>query len=204
MSVTRTFIAAPVTDQTRRSLGDFIKVLRKRMEGVQWTAPENLHITLAFLGDMETHRLGEVCSAVDQACAEQAPFTLTWGGLGAFPHTRQPHILWVGITEGQDYLQHLHQQLEFTLEPIGYRAEARPYKPHLTLGRVGRNRQLVLTTPRGNDPFKTYSENEGDSWMVGEIHTMASDLSPSGPVYSVISRHPLHANLQENEISHPE
>jgi 2'-5' RNA ligase len=159
--------------------------LRPLAPGVAWVAAENLHITLKFLGGVETPRLELVEKALERAVAGAAPFDLTIAGLGAFPTPTRPRVIWAGAVGGKSELVALAGRVERELAPIGFPREERPFSPHVTLGRVReprRNERLGEALVRtATDPFGTV--------RVERLSLMRSDLSPRGARYSELSGH---------------
>ena len=111
---------------------------------VRWIRPENVHMTLKFLGDVPKEELlDRVAVTLEMICGRHEPFEAEPSAFGAFPSARRARILWAGIDEGSDRLRALAEDVEATLEPLGFEREDRAYTPHLTLGR-SRARPVVL------------------------------------------------------------
>lgn len=104
---------------------------------LRWTAPEKLHLTLAFLGECGADRLREIHAAVDAAARARAPFEIELHGLGAFPDLDRPRVLYVDVGAGVEDLRVVHAALREALPP-GLRPESPPWRPHLTLARPPR------------------------------------------------------------------
>ena len=82
-----------------------IKELKAQTSGVRWSRPEQLHLTLKFVGDIDTRALPQLCDSVRAACAACPPFSLQLRGVGAFPKHKPPRVLWVGVEEGTEELR---------------------------------------------------------------------------------------------------
>ena len=116
---------------------------------VRWTSPENVHLTLKFLGEVRAEALDDIRAALGEVCAEHAPFEAMLAELGAFPSARRAKILWVGVGTGSDRLRYLAADIDDALAPLGFKREKRPYVPHLTIGRVrGRPANFDLPSTR--------------------------------------------------------
>lgn len=102
------------------------------------TAPERVHITLKFLGDVPPDDLPRLTSALERMHLPGSPFEAATSGFGVFPSARRARILWAGIGEGSEGLAALARAVETALEPAGFAAEEKPFVPHLTLGRARR------------------------------------------------------------------
>jgi 2'-5' RNA ligase len=155
---------------------------------VRWTAPESMHVTLVFLGEVDERDLNAVCRVVKAVARREPPFVVRASGVGAFPNARRPKTLWAGITEGAENLQRLTAMLETELQALGcYRQENRAYTPHLTLGRVkadSAGHAIAAEFPK----LMTWN---GGQFAVEELLVYASDLTRDGPEYTVMGRGPL-------------
>ena len=185
---TRTFVALPLEPATVKKVARLIDGLRPLVPAVRWVRSENLHVTLAFLGDVQTTEIPAVCAAVNDAAAGHSAFTLTPHGLGAFPNLARPSTLWIGFSSGTAETVDLHDSLVTALEPFGYRREDRPFVPHLTVGRL-RSRSRLATDVGAR--FADLADWEGPVSRASEVLVMGSELRPSGPAYTVLGRAPL-------------
>jgi 2'-5' RNA ligase len=181
----RTFIAADIDRAIRERTVDLQDTLAGSGVPVRWVVPENLHVTLLFLGEVDERELISVCRTVETVCQAHVPFAMRIESTGAFPNNRRPKILWAGVGDGTAELTAIHDDLEPPLMELGcYRREDRPYTPHLTLGRV--------TGEEAADPLATalakHSKWRGGVVTVREILVMSSELGRDGPVYSLMSR----------------
>jgi 2'-5' RNA ligase len=184
----RTFVAVPLDRFTHDRLVGLQERLAAAGVPVKWVEPDNLHITLLFLGEVDARETPAVCKAVEQACRRVKPFAMTLAGTGAFPTPRRPRTLIVHVTEGAAELVALHDALEGPLLESGcYRREERTYKPHLTLGRVkGREASEPLTAA-----VQQFAGWQGGQSHVDGVLVMSSELRPQGPEYTVLCRAPL-------------
>jgi 2'-5' RNA ligase len=185
MPRTRTFIAIEVDKTVRGQMIALQESLARTGASVKWVEPQNIHLTLLFLGEVDDRELPALCKAVAETCAEISPFSMTVEGVGGFPNLRRPRVLWVGVGDGKQEVTALHDRLERPLLELGcYRREDRQYTPHLTLGRV--------TSDRPADKLTAALAKKTD-WLGGqvavrEVQVMASQLSPQGPEYTVLGR----------------
>ena len=189
MPTTRTFIAIDLSDEARAVLTDWqsrLKPIAPR-HSVRWSAPQNIHLTLHFLGDVETGDLDRVSAAVAAVSATYPPFTLTLNGLGCFPNIKRPRVIWVGISGDTETLSTLYQQLGAKLkQAIGFSPDTRPYSPHLTLGRVNKgipSRHLAQLS----HALQQTQIGPLVQLQVTEIGLIKSELKPAGPVYTRLS-----------------
>jgi 2'-5' RNA ligase len=185
MSRLRTFIAVDPGKAIRSRCVALQETLARSAERVRWEKPENIHVTLLFLGDVDERDLLPVCQAVSGVCATQYAFPVSVESVGCFPNLQRPRTIWAGIAAGSVELITLHDALEKPLMELGYyRREERQFKPHLTIGRVkGDGMSYRLTM----ELTKQLQWRGGES-MIDEVQVMSSQLTPDGPIYSVVSR----------------
>jgi 2'-5' RNA ligase len=190
----RTFIGVDVGQDIRDRAVTLQETLARSSNDVKWVEPENLHITLLFLGEVDDREVPAVCRAVSTQLEDQPAFSLTVEGVGSFPNARRPRILWIGVGDGTQELCKIHDLLEPPLLALGcYRREERKYTPHLTLGRVKSERPA----DRLSEAIAKQSGWHGGQTGVKEIQVMSSTLGPKGPEYAVLSRARLAASSGE-------
>ncbi len=185
MTRIRTFIAIDVDDSVLDRLIELQETLARSGTDVKWVEPDNLHLTLLFLGEVEDKQLHEVCRAIAAVSAEHAPFAMSLEKVGCFPNLRRPRILWVGVGEGLQEVVKLHDDLEEPLLDMGcYRREERDYTPHLTLGRVKGDK----VTFKLNELISKNQGWTGGQSTIREVLVMSSTLRADGPEYTVMAR----------------
>lgn len=185
MARLRTFIAVDLGQAIRDRAVALQETLARTDTEVKWVETDNLHVTLLFLGEVDNREVPAVCRVVSAVTAGLAPFAMTVEGVGCFPNPRRPRIVWIGVGQGKQELCTLHDALEPPLLELGcYRREDRPYTPHITLGRVKSERS---TDPLAAALAKQAGWKGGDT-TVSEVLVMSSELTPSGPIYAILSR----------------
>jgi RNA 2',3'-cyclic 3'-phosphodiesterase len=185
MSRVRTFIALDPGKAIRDRLIALQEDFAKTLPDVKWVEPDNLHVTLLFLGEVDNRTLPDLCRAVQDAVAEQPAFPMSIEGTGCFPNPRRPRVLWVGVGLGAQEVCAVHDAAEAALLDLGcYRREERKYTPHVTLGRIKGD---VLTGPVAPALTK-FQAWKGGEVLVREVHVMSSQLTPRGPIYTVLGR----------------
>lgn len=166
-----------------------IKKVQTTLEGtganLKNVEPENIHLTLKFLGEITQQKLDEVTQVVEDISFY--PFTFSVEEVGVFPNMRRPTTIWAGITEGVSNIVTVFEKLDVKLSRLGFKQEHRKFQPHLTIGRVrtGQNKnQLVEELLRLKD--EVFGEVKVDRIMLKK-----SILTPKGPIYSILaeSRH---------------
>ena len=134
----RSFVAIELGDPARPAVEAYLAGLRAIVADVAWTRPENLHLTLKFLGDVDTARLDALAARLAAIVTQQPPFTMTVAGVGGFPSFKRPRVLWVGVSAGA--LEPLAAAVDAACAAEGFPLETRPFHPHVTLGRVRSDR----------------------------------------------------------------
>ncbi len=188
MRKTRTFVAVELSAQVRQRAADLIQRLQASDTRVNWVAPENMHITLKFLGEQADDCLVTVCQSVIQAVKDLPPFEFHCHGAGAFPNCQRPRTLWIGVRQGADVLRQLHQRVEDALAELGYPKENRAFQPHLTIGRVrsgGPAAEILGQLVQRADDFQV------GMVPANAVVVFGSFLQRGGPRYEVLARAPL-------------
>lgn len=182
----RLFVAVHLPEELRERLAAAQEWLRAAQADVSWVRPSNLHLTLKFLGETAPETLERVGVALAAVAAGTAPFALTVRGLGSFGG-RLPRVVWAGVAEGTEPLGALAASAEAALAGAGFPREARPFRPHLTLGRVRSPRNaaalLGILREESGRPFGTAP--------VGELALMQSQLDPRGAIHTLLARYSL-------------
>lgn len=187
MPTIRTFIAIELTEELktalRRTQEDLAEEVPSR--SVRWVQPNGIHLTLKFLGDTPEEKVEAVQKALAEVAAQAQPFVFSLSGLGCFPNTRQPRVVWVGLQEPTGTLVRLQQAVEGHVAPLGFPTEKRPFSPHLTLGRVQQYASKSDVRKVGEVVVAS------DVGVLGEmaatvVSYIKSDLRPSGAVYTTL------------------
>jgi 2'-5' RNA ligase len=184
----RTFVAVNIDSAVRQRVGGLVDRFRAAGAEVKWVEPQNLHITLKFLGDVDAKEIHRVCGAVQGAVADAAPFEFEVRGAGAFPKANRPRTVWLGIAQGREEMIDLNQRIEPALEKLGFRREARRFQPHLTIGRVRRGGPAVAELGK---LIGEQADVELGLTKVPEVIVFSSQLDRSGPTYEALARAPL-------------
>lgn len=186
----RVFIAIDIDDEIRAGLGNLQQQLQDKANikkgDVKWVAPENIHLTLKFLGEIKDEQVVDVCNVVKDVASRHHSFELEVGSVGSFGG-RSARVLWVGIGKGKDSLLQLQKDLEQQLASSGWPPEQREFAGHLTLCRV-KNSQAGVKLAAVTEDYKDFKLGtiEADSVCVYQ-----SQLAPSGPIYTVLGNYKL-------------
>jgi 2'-5' RNA ligase len=198
MTTIRSFIAIELSDEVRAALADLQNRLKAvaPAQVVRWAAPESIHLTLHFLGDVAADNIEKITKLIQLAALPYPPFDLSVGGLGCFPNTRRPRIIWVGVSGQTETLLSLQQSLGEKLKAIGFTPEARPYAPHLTVGRVKDGLPQRQLTQLGQMLEREQSQvGQLATLPVTEISLMKSELKPAGAVYTRLASAKLNKSV---------
>lgn len=183
----RLFIAINVPGALAAHLANEQRALGGRQAPVKWIDPAGAHITLQFLGAVSAQHSAALLPAIEVAAQDIQPFTLRLKGLGAFPNLRRPRVIWAGV-EGQiSTLEALQRRVVQQTAPLGFAPEERPFRPHITLGRVREGAGPAAVERLGRAiAERTFSVRE--IWRVEHVSLMRSELHPSGARYTALGQ----------------
>ncbi|NKB65992.1 MAG: RNA 2',3'-cyclic phosphodiesterase [Candidatus Latescibacteria bacterium] len=178
----RAFIAVPLPLSVRQALTGLATELGRAWDkgAVRWIPADNIHLTLRFLDRTDADLVGELSRLLDESAAELGAFPLSLQGTGAFPNPRRPRVIWAGISDFQQRLLRLKKALDHRLCPLGWPPEKKPFRPHLTIGRV-RRRGVPPTGPWLIKPPTLEFSAEA-------VQLVESTLKPAGAEYRVRHR----------------
>lgn len=184
MSTQRLFIAVDLEESLKQAMDSFMEPLRKAGADVKWVQPGNLHITLKFLGEVAEEKTALIVETARRALKGYRQFEITLSRLGTFPPAGKPRVIWIGIEDAGGQLVAMGRSLEEAFAQIGFPAEPRPFKPHLTLGRV--------RSPRGVERLQTVLAKSAmpatKSMNVEKVLLFRSVLTSAGPIYTVLEK----------------
>jgi len=187
MAVVRTFIAIKLDGSLHGLIEKLINKLASSKAGVKWVVPQNIHVTLKFLGNVEESRLPDVYAACERAAAGSEPMELEIRTMGCFPGLNRPRVVWVGIEKGQEAVKQLQKKVEQELAIIGFPKEDRKFQAHLTIGRV--------KDQKATGGLRNLIEEEQNvfigSMRAEKFSVMKSRTLPAGPVYEELMAVPL-------------
>jgi 2'-5' RNA ligase len=187
-SMMRAFLALDPPPEVLRKIIALQDTLKKQIpRGVRWVNPDGIHLTLKFLGNIfPSHRDG-IQSLLPEIVGAHPAFTLSAGRVGVFPGIAKPRVIWVGIGGETRALFALQQDIEEALESIGFPRENRPFRAHLTLGRI--------KDPRACQGMETViAQGQGfaaGSFKADKLLFIKSNLTPAGAIYTHLAKFPL-------------
>ena len=183
--VIRCFVAVEIPESIQALLKPVQTHLQSQIhKGTSWTKPGNFHLTLKFLGDIHPTASHDVSEALQRVTDAHPPFSIAFGGIGAFPNLSRPRVVWMGIKQGASTVSRLAKAVNVELTDLGFSTDNR-FHPHLTLAR--------LRTATNLEPLKNilrkYDTIVGGSMRVNEIALMQSQLHRNGAIYTPLSAH---------------
>ena len=198
MASFRAFVAIPLPDAVRGRLGSIQDRLRPAQADVKWVKPDQLHVTLKFLGELSDAARASLEGGLRAAAAAAAPLDLAVRGLGTFPASGAPRVVWAGVAEATPgRLAALAAAVEAAAAAVGFPAENRPFAAHVTLGRGKSPRNARALRPL----LERRPEPEAGSFRADAFVLYRSDLSPQGPTYTEAGRFPLASGAARTETS---
>ena len=178
----RTFFAIKPPDDTIQYLLETTAPLRRSIaEGVKWIAPDQIHLTLKFLGEFDPAHVETMKHKIQSLCNGSSPIRTATATIGVFPKKGFPRIIWYGL-ENPEKLNQLAKRVETICAEIGYPREKRPFSPHLTIGRVRRNASHEAMHAIQNT-VSTFSIKRSHPFTISRLHFVHSTLTPYGPQY---------------------
>ena len=155
---------------------------------IKWVEPDNFHLTMKFLGDVESHIITPLIQVLEHLAPKFNQFVLQSDGLGTFGKSNNPHIIWYGFKENP-ILSFLQTKIEKTLHQLGFESDEKKFSPHLTLGRIKflvERKELAL--------FLQKQDHIPDHYQIQNFQLVESILKKEGPVYKTIKSFQLNKN----------
>ena len=190
MSMLRAFVAVEIPSEIQQKVHREMTTLRKGINSlVRWVPPQNMHLTLKFLGDVSPSSVEFLVQMLRNETANIHCFDIHLAGLGAFPSPRRPRVLYIGI-QAPALLDTLQRGIESASRRLGYEEEERPFSAHLTLGRVRQNVNAVEQQQIRRAIEGIQVDLLGTA-RVDSVHLYKSELNPGGSVYTRLFSAPL-------------
>lgn len=179
MNSLRCFISIELDAIVKKHIECYIKKLPDDVlfQGIKWVKPDNMHITLAFLGETPPDGIKQISDVMELASNKLNPFPINLKGTGFFPNLREPRVFWIGI-EKTPLLYSLKEEIDAGLDKLGLYFDKKPFSPHLTLGRF-------KSTPDKKQHMDSLPDFEA-SFLVDRISLVKSRLLKDGPRYTDI------------------
>lgn len=187
----RSFIAIPVPSEGTEALGQVVKILDQEIgRHVRWVRPEGIHVTLKFMGEIPVATVEQLLDALPPVAAGFSPFGLAISGLGVFPNSRRPRVLWAGLDGGLKILSELQQAVDEAAGKLGLPKEQRPFSPHLTLGRVRRDVSEGQLRRIG-EVISSTEVPPIPAWPADAVNLMRTELDPAGSRHYLVGSAPI-------------
>ncbi|HVH25648.1 MAG TPA: RNA 2',3'-cyclic phosphodiesterase [Vicinamibacterales bacterium] len=182
----RLFVAIDLDETARQAIAKIQREVASTFapdRAPKWIRPEQMHLTLAFLGEIAEDVTPPVVEAFSRPL-RMNPFAAAFGGLGVFPPSGPPQVLWLGVREGEENVVEVQRQVALRLDHLGIERERRPFHAHLTLGRWRRAR----SSRRDADRARRSASEPAPRVDVDHVTLYQSRLSPAGPTYAALAR----------------
>ncbi len=190
MAGIRTFIAFDTPDSIKKEMTQLQLELKKSNADVKWDTEDKFHATIKFLGNVEETILHQLITACESSLNHFLPFDISYQSLGSFPNKKHPRVIWIGCDDRDGALQQIKNALDTILLPFGFEIEQRPFRPHITLGRVKSFKGL-----NNLHPMLEKLNFERRDAVIQEILIMKSILKPQGSEYSILKAIPLKSKI---------
>jgi 2'-5' RNA ligase len=179
----RIFVAIELPVTVAESIGQTQAELKHLLppDSVRWMRPHRIHLTLKFIGEVASNSWEDYRSAMVKGIGGAKQFPVQIAGFGCFPNMRRPRVLWLGVEERSGSLEKLQAKIEENVEQLGISRDNRPFKPHLTLGRVKRQGSRLAQM------LRTFKPGSIGSFKVREITLFESELRSTGAVYTKLA-----------------
>jgi 2'-5' RNA ligase len=188
----RIFIAIELNEEMHNKLAAIQSKLKPAGADVKWVEPQNIHLTLKFLGETPPEKIEKIKNTLDAIAANTNTFNISLSQIGAFPNINSPRVIWVGIKDvgAPCNVTLLASEIENELAKLGFPKEDRPFSAHLTLGRV--------RSPKDRERLKEQITSSATLWRdfamtVSTITLFQSTLTPKGPIYTALHKSNLKA-----------
>lgn len=181
----RLFIAVEFPPPIKEAL-THIQTQLKTAPGVRWTKPSQLHLTLQFLGNTPMSKVSSLIQVLQKIAVNTKPFKLYLGQPGLFPNAKRPRIVWVGLAGETEALLQLQQRVVVATGSLGFQAEDRPFKPHITLGRSQKQAMPASLVQLGR-MVKQQTVRSKAMISADHLSLIRSQLRPSGPIYTTLA-----------------
>jgi len=181
----RAFIAIELPKEIKNTLSQLQDRLETSKADVKWVEPQNIHLTLKFLGEIDEKKLEKITQASEEIAKSTAAFHVHIWSIGAFPRINFPRIIWVGIDKGEQEIKDLAQQLEVKISETGIPKEGRPFSSHITIGRARSNLNRQDLVQNLSNLINELKEGAPE-FLVSKIIIFKSTLTSKGPIYEAV------------------
>ncbi|MDI6744478.1 MAG: RNA 2',3'-cyclic phosphodiesterase [Thermodesulfovibrionales bacterium] len=182
----RCFISLELPEELKKNIYIPIEKLKATGADVRWVQPENLHLTLKFLGDTTEEQLKNISEKLISLAKAHERFYLHISGAGVFPNLKHPRVVWLGMHDSEEVIR-LQRDIDESMEGLGFKRDEKQFAPHLTIGRVGslKNKDALMKE------LATLKEVDFGKIKVINITLMKSELKPGGAEHFKLNEIPI-------------
>ncbi|MGD8229934.1 MAG: RNA 2',3'-cyclic phosphodiesterase [Desulfobacteraceae bacterium] len=184
----RSFLAFELPLEIKKTVARISGELRQSSLNARWVKVDNIHLTVVFMGNIETEDIPAIARGVEEVCQTFGPFDLCLKGIGCFPNRRNPRVLWLGLDGDLEPMSEFRDALQAHLTGFGIKEEKRKFKPHLTLGRFRKPKRI---DSKEDQLLSKYEDLSSSVCALKELILFKSDLKPTGAVYTKVEAWPL-------------
>jgi 2'-5' RNA ligase len=186
----RAFIAVDLNPTIKRTIEDIQNHLKKSDCAVKWVRPENIHLTLKFLGDVNIKKINSLIQTLADLFCNTKPIETQLTQLGAFPNIKRPRVLWVGLKDDKQNIVQLARSLEENLGKIGFQKDQKPFSPHITIGRLPAPKNIQALT----QAISSYTLPPAQAQTVQQVILYKSTLTSQYPIYKKLAKFDFHSS----------
>lgn len=180
----RAFLAIEPTENILQEISRLQEKLKQEISGrLSWTRPQGQHLTLKFFGDISREDINNISAAVQKRTVAEQKLNLKIEKLGVFPDARRPRVLWCGVTGDVEKLINLQKKLDGDFAALGFPAEDRSFKAHLTLARIKDSRDITGMS----EALKKYGAFTAGEFVADKLFLFQSNLTPQGAIYTKLA-----------------
>lgn len=188
----RSFIAIELPREFKDALEKIQGQLKASGADVKWVQPQNIHLTLKFLGEINEGKIAEIAAIIKAVADNNRPYPLTLSSVGAFPRIDSPRVIWAGVDAGNEETTRIAKELDDKISLIGILKEERPFSSHITIGRTRSNLNMAKLA-QGLKDMAGKAGLPDLSCQVSKITLFKSTLTPKGPLYEALKETSLRA-----------
>ena len=177
----RSFLAFELPGEIKDTVARVSDMAKRTRMDVRWIDVDNIHLTVLFMGNIREDDFSDIRTSIENICSGYRPFYIELQGMGVFPDTRRPRVLWLGINGDIGRIASFRDMLQQKLKPFGIKQEKRKFNPHLTLGRFKKSFKPDSSLI---EMFDKYKDFKSPVKMFDELVFFRSDLNPAGARYT--------------------
>lgn len=190
----RLFIAIELPGNIKDFLSRLENKLKTTGADVKWVSAVNIHLTLKFLGETDAETIEKISVIMEAIAKSKIAFQINLGGMGTFPNTKFPRVIWAGINKGDNEAKEIVKELEEELNKIGVPREVKPFSGHITIGRLRSNKNKENLVQELNKLNNNTERDNPPAFTVTKFILFKSTLTPQGPIYEALKEANLRAN----------